>query len=526
MSVLFDGVDQYAEHAAAVTLSFPFAMSAWVYFPAAASDMAIMSVSDASGDEYHALMMIGSGTNQIRARTRASSTNGDADSTANISTGGWHHVLGVWLAADDRDVYLDGANVGTDTTSLAPAGLDVSTIGRISGGTPGSFANARVAHATIWNLSTDLTTNERTNLANGLHPILVRPNEIEAYWSLPGPSYGGDPFGGHTLTYNNSPTAEAQPPTYNPSFINVGAPPASAPSGPNPEQSASNSITFSQSVTVGRTFTPSNSVSFGQWAYTNIKVLRQSNSIEFNQIVLPNLELSTSANSQLIFEQLVKRGFLESASSSITFTDEAARGADPSNQIAFTQAVSEVSGKPGNTSFGFNQSVTIQKELCISVVTQISFDQEPALLTDANCNEGKYIATGSMPTITFTAPTSITLTCLSDSIVLRNPDFQNTESVELTRAFNVSRSGKFFAARDSTRPNPIRLNFSVSMFNKAKHDELLDFLENCLGEEITLTDHEGRTRVGILVNPEEALGTLKDGACGTFLANIEMLVDP
>jgi len=120
----------------------------------------------------------------------------------------------------------------------------------------------------------------------------------------------------------------------------------------------------------------------------------------------------------------------------------------------------------------------------------------------------------------------VTLTSASGSVTLRNPEFGNEEVVDLNRAFNQSRSGTFRVSRDAARPKSTNITVQFRMLTLVKRNELIAFLDACLGEIVTYVDQDGRSWTGVVLNPQTAVSTLRDGVCGQFTATLEMLMDP
>lgn len=100
---------------------------------------------------------------------------------------------GVWQAATGRSWGPIGSNAmhaWCDGISGAPSSLPSSNpnnaqlvrIGRDGAGT--QQLDGRVAHATVWNAA--LTDNEVLMLAQGYHPLTIRPGNLAGYWPLDG----------------------------------------------------------------------------------------------------------------------------------------------------------------------------------------------------------------------------------------------------------------------------------------------------------------------------------------------------
>jgi len=136
------------------------------------------------------------------------------------STGVWEHACAVFYAANSRAAFHNGANKGTDTVSLTPAGIDRTSIGRAGDSTPGYYFDGSIAEAAIW--SAALTDDEVAILAKGVSPLLVRPESLVFYCPLIRDD-DEDIVGGLSLTAVNGPTVTAHPRVLYHAGVQVGA---------------------------------------------------------------------------------------------------------------------------------------------------------------------------------------------------------------------------------------------------------------------------------------------------------------
>ena len=119
------------------------------------------------------------------------------------SINAWHHLCGVFAAADDHRVYLDGGGKNTSSTSISPSGMDRTTVGRLDGTSPGSYTTGSWAEVAFGTGTP--TDDEGAALAAGFDPRLVFPrSSIKALWRFLGDD--NDLLGNYDLTPYNSPT--------------------------------------------------------------------------------------------------------------------------------------------------------------------------------------------------------------------------------------------------------------------------------------------------------------------------------
>lgn len=95
----------------------------------------------------------------------------------------------------------------------------------------------------------------------------------------------------------------------------------------------------------------------------------------------------------------------------------------------------------------------------------------------------------------------ITLSYEQYSITLRNPDFSNTEDLEISRINRKSRGGDLLMFRDPIWPVTQNLNYKFSFLKQSDLNNLLHFMDLTLGQTVTLVDYEGRTWTGIIITP-------------------------
>ena len=97
---------------------------------------------------------------------------------------------------------------------------------------------------------------------------------------------------------------------------------------------------------------------------------------------------------------------------------------------------------------------------------------------------------------------SVTFTVGGDSVVLRNPTFPMTKSVnEHTRNYTDGQGGVHtFISTNTTK----RLNMEFIHLTDDNKDDFKDFLDDHIDDEITLNDWDGTSWTGkIVINPFE-----------------------
>lgn len=222
---------------------FPCTIAGWFYMATAGAGMRMFSLKVDSAGNENTFNLNNNGTTDVRAQFRNSANTAFAAvSTSGPSTTTWHHIAGVFAAANDIRVFLDGGSKGTDTSGSGSLGaaLDVAALACFYKTAPSNFWNGNLAEFAVWGAA--LTDAQVAVLATAISPMAVEPLSLAAYWPLMGlivtePSVFNAkapmvPSGGPTaadhprITYNISPmlskapTAAASPLSVNIAYDN------------------------------------------------------------------------------------------------------------------------------------------------------------------------------------------------------------------------------------------------------------------------------------------------------------------
>ena len=446
-----------------------------------------------------------------------------AISSGTVTLNTWHHALALFDIADIQ-IYLDGANNGSFSGSAVfPTGLNRTAVARLSKLTPIEYVSGRVAEITIWDLSTFLTAAEIGDIGTDkLDHILMRSDELAFHAPA---QQAIDPLidiiAHLNLTLVNTPTTANHPPIQN--F--------------DPETFArfrSGPVQFNKDVQTPLTLQPvanielikpaSNSFGFNQVAVHNVIVISVETNFGLSDSVARNIEKTIAVVQSLGLGQATGPVTEESASSSLGFSQVAARAGDPSNDLELTQAVTAEKSKGIENDLGLTQQVSPQLDLTIAVASDLGFIQNVVPYVDIPCNRHEYDPQGgSLPAVAFGVGSDVTLVCGAASITLRNPTFGNSEVSDVARALNISRGGTPNIVRDPQWSKVTLINISFEVLQRTKAIELLDFLQSCLGLLVTYTDPDARDWEGIILNPEEAV--IDEGDC-KYSANIRLEASP
>lgn len=175
--------------------------AAWVKIPSTPSGtVTVMSLDD--NNQQNNCMFIrpdGLGVGTLPAATGIFDGSWNfAQSTTDVTTGNWHHIMSVWYSATRRTVYLDGNYYAEETVSRSDTGTYHFAIGYRR--TSDNRLTGDVAEVAVWDYA--LEQNEASQMANG-----KRPNEIDnaplEYWPLKSDKSTGI-TGGTTLNDNGT----------------------------------------------------------------------------------------------------------------------------------------------------------------------------------------------------------------------------------------------------------------------------------------------------------------------------------
>jgi hypothetical protein len=227
-----------------VLAAFPITFACWFNVDNTL-DQSLISIGDIdTAEDYLELRLRDPADTDVLAIHRNASTL-YAKTTASYTVDTWHHGCAVFAATNDRRVYLNGGNKGTNATDQTfPDNVDTTTIGRRAGTTT-IYVSGGIAEAGIWNVA--LTDAEVAILAATYSPLFVKPQNLVAYYRLIRDE-DQDRVGGYDMTAYNTPTISAHPPIIYPSpphIIHVtAAPPPTAAALPILADQAIHSLVF------------------------------------------------------------------------------------------------------------------------------------------------------------------------------------------------------------------------------------------------------------------------------------------
>lgn len=114
---------------------------------------------------------------------------------------------------------------------------------------------------------------------------------------------------------------------------------------------------------------------------------------------------------------------------------------------------------------------------------------------------------------------------VTTTILLPNPEFNNSERISRTRIQRETRGGDLETFADDIWPIDDELAWTFNNITLSQRDDLASFLELTLGQEIKVIDHEGMTWKAIITNPEAEFVQDGNDDCDTGRFTISLVLN-
>lgn len=118
-------------------------------------------------------------------------------------------------------------------------------------------------------------------------------------------------------------------------------------------------------------------------------------------------------------------------------------------------------------------------------------------------------------------PTGITYACGALILRLKAPELGNGDRIEFLRIQRETRGGDLEVYSDPVWPKIETLIWTFKNLKRADSINVLAFLEQTVGQTITLLDYEGNTWTGIISTPAPDVKCTSDKNCGSYEVTIE-----
>lgn len=217
MSRLFDDAsNQYLDRTEALLTAEPITLACWFNSNDTTVNQTLVSIgtSGATPGFFRLAAMGGVTGDPVRAQKQQESTpvTNQADTSVGYSSNTWHHAAAVFASTESRTVYIDGGNSNNNTSLVESANPNRTDVGVLQGSTGlTQYMSGRIAEVGIWNAA--LSASEIKSLSAGYSPLLVRPQNLVAYWPLFARATDEEDWaGGNALTNINGASRAAHPP--------------------------------------------------------------------------------------------------------------------------------------------------------------------------------------------------------------------------------------------------------------------------------------------------------------------------
>lgn len=300
---------------------------------------------------------------------------------------------------------------------------------------------------------------------------------------------------------------------------------------------ASDSLGVSQTVAVqlDLTLTPSDVLAFEQTIEVHSPVWRTvehslglsdslqakypyrlsvGDTLEFVDEIAGQRFLNGVVSDQLSFSDVVARSVQVDIADSLALTDEGLKRDTSESVIAFTESIEVGKGGDVDDSVVLIQTVGLELDLVRSLSDGLSITQAVTYLVTGRRFDRQYcpfVGEGSLVSETLTSPLNeITAPfqlvypaagAVTDSVTLRAPEFGNKDRLAFNRIVRETRGGTLVVFADPMWPKIQTLVLTFTALRGPEKEDLLDFINDYVGQEIGLIDWEKRYWRGV-VNPD------------------------
>lgn len=177
MAYLFSAASSQYLVGSAAPSTEPLTMACWYRPTDSSGSRVVLSVGRSTGSGRYQLFEAG-GTALTAQRINDAGSTLSSSISSTITTGQFFHFAATFGASGQAiTVWLNGV-AGTPATNDGSAiTVDRMLVGtRLSGGTPGAYANGDIAEAGVWGVA--LTAEEIAGLAKGFRCRMIRPQSL------------------------------------------------------------------------------------------------------------------------------------------------------------------------------------------------------------------------------------------------------------------------------------------------------------------------------------------------------------
>lgn len=226
--------------------------------------------------------------------------------------------------------------------------------------------------------------------------------------------------------------------------------------------------------------------------------------------------------------QQAGRSLPTSAASTLELIQEAARIHKLSNALNFISSVATLRGRDATNVLTLVQTATVLSDFARSISQPLGIRQSVGLIHEfaapnIECVYSPFIGevTSGITPPPANAPAlgSATLTLTwpfvspTTTLVLRNPQLNNSERFQFARINRTTRGGDLTVFADPTWPKQETLKVQIESLTSAQKDSLQSFFEDNIGLEIGLLDDENKQWKGIITQPDADFTDVSGDGC-------------
>jgi len=205
--------------------------------------------------------------------------------------------------------------------------------------------------------------------------------------------------------------------------------------------------------------------------------------------------------------------------------------------IVFTQVATAVVSEVATSTLSLSQSASFNiVRGAIAAASTLDIKQAVAFVldrTDTLCSYSPFVGSSSDPDAPTPPPSTYPAAggtpgfrlqypetgSVTDELILRAPNLGNIDRLSMVRINRETRGGTLIIYADPIWPKVETLLLTFSGLSEDEAQDLLDWMETYLGQEIRLIDWEDRVWKGVIVNPQDPV--VQDGKGCQFTASFE-----
>jgi hypothetical protein len=247
----------------------------------------------------------------------------------------------------------------------------------------------------------------------------------------------------------------------------------------------------------------SNSISIAHDIVQNLVQSALSDSLVLSHQVILNCERTITFSDSLDLSDDGHKTSQQSLEDTLTLSQTLEKLDEIVSLLSLTQSVTFDTGKL------IAQAVSLIHQVLLNTVLTRSISHSLTLGHTAIAIVGEYGTCTYNPisTVLPGAPTlvkasNVTYTCGVSTLILRAPAIGDSDELSYQKILTETSGGTLRNYRKSNWPKARILNYVFDNLDSDEKSEVLTFLKDSLGKQVTLVDYWGRTWIGVILNPE------------------------